>query len=57
MEIKKSEKASLENKRLLFTEAGLVIALMIADERVAKRVASEIDRAHVKARTRHTDDE
>ena len=29
MEIKKSEKASLENKRLLFTEAGLVIALAI----------------------------
>ncbi len=29
MEIKKSEKASLENKRLLFTEAGLVIALLI----------------------------
>ena len=29
MEIKKSEKASLENKRLLFTEVGLVIALLI----------------------------
>ena len=29
MEIKKSAKASLENKRLLFTEAGLVIALAI----------------------------
>ena len=29
MEIKKSPKASLENKRLLFTEAGLVIALAI----------------------------
>ena len=29
MEIKKSDKASLENKRLLFTEAGLVIALLI----------------------------
>ena len=29
MEIKKSEKASLENKRLLFTEIGLVIALLI----------------------------
>ena len=29
MEVKKSEKASLENKRLLFTEAGLVIALAI----------------------------
>jgi len=29
MEIKKSDKASLENKRLLFTEAGLVIALLL----------------------------
>ena len=29
MEIKKSEKASLENKRLLFTEVGLVVALAI----------------------------
>ncbi len=29
MEIKKSEKASLENKRLLFTEIGLVAALLI----------------------------
>ena len=29
MEIKKSEKASLENKRLLFTEIGLVVALLI----------------------------
>ena len=29
MEIKKSEKASLENKRLLFTEVGLILALLI----------------------------
>ena len=29
MEVKKSEKASLENKRLLFTEIGFVIALLI----------------------------
>ena len=29
MEIKKSEKASLENKRLIFAEAGLVIALLV----------------------------
>lgn len=29
MEIKKSEKASLENKRLLFTELGLVAALLV----------------------------
>ena len=29
MEIKKSEKASLENKKLLFTEIGLVLALAI----------------------------
>ena len=29
MEIKKSEKASLENKRLLFTEIGLVVALLV----------------------------
>ena len=29
MEIKKSPKASLENKRLLFTEIGLVVALGI----------------------------
>ena len=29
MEIKKTEKASLENKRLLFAEAGLVIALLV----------------------------
>ena len=29
MEIKKSYKASLENKRLLFTEVGLVVALLI----------------------------
>ena len=29
MEIKKSEKASLENKKLLFTEIGLVAALGI----------------------------
>ena len=28
MEIKKSEKASLENKKLLFTEVGLVVALL-----------------------------
>ena len=29
MEIKKSEKASLENKKLLFTEIGLVLALLV----------------------------
>ena len=29
MEIKKSEKASLENKRLLFAEVGLVVALLV----------------------------
>ena len=29
MEIKKSEKASLENKKLLFTEIGLVAALLV----------------------------
>ena len=29
MEIKKSEKASLENKRLLFAEAGLIVALLL----------------------------
>ena len=29
MEIKKSEKASLENKRLLFTEIGLILALLV----------------------------
>ena len=29
MEIKKSEKASLENKRLIFAEVGLVIALLV----------------------------
>ena len=29
MEIKKSEKASLENKKLLFTEIGLVTALLV----------------------------
>ena len=29
MEIKKTEKASLENKRLLFAEAGLIIALLV----------------------------
>ena len=29
MEIKKSEKASLENKRLLFTEVGLIVALLV----------------------------
>lgn len=29
MEIKKSPKASLENKRLLFTEIGLVLALLV----------------------------
>ena len=29
MEIKKSEKASLENKKLLFTEIGLILALLI----------------------------
>ena len=29
MEIKKSEKASLENKRLIFAEVGLVVALLI----------------------------
>ena len=29
MEIKKSAKASLENKRLLFTEIGFVIALLV----------------------------
>ena len=28
MEIKKSKKASLENKRLLFTEIGLIVALL-----------------------------
>lgn len=28
MEVKKSEKASLENKRLLFTEIGFVVALL-----------------------------
>ena len=45
-----------EHQTYLIVRA-MVIALMIADERVAKRVASEVDRAHVKARTRHTDDE
>ena len=29
MEIKKTEKASLENKKLLFLEIGLVISLLI----------------------------
>ncbi|MCR5243596.1 MAG: TonB family protein [Bacteroidales bacterium] len=29
MEVKKSEKASLENKKLLFTEIGLVVALLV----------------------------
>ena len=29
MEVKKSEKASLENKRLLFTEIGFVVALIV----------------------------
>ena len=29
MEVKKSPKASLENKRLLFTEIGLLVALCI----------------------------
>ena len=29
MEIKKTEKASLENKRLLFTEVGLIVALLV----------------------------
>ena len=29
MEIKKTEKASMENKRFLFTEIGMVIALLI----------------------------
>ena len=29
MEIKKSEKASLENKRLIFAEAGLIVALLL----------------------------
>ncbi|MBQ9887921.1 MAG: energy transducer TonB [Bacteroidales bacterium] len=29
MEVKKSQKANLENKRLLFTEIGLVLALLI----------------------------
>ena len=29
MEIKKTEKASLENKRLLFAETGLIIALLV----------------------------
>ena len=29
MEVKKSPKASLENKKLLFTEIGLVVALGI----------------------------
>ena len=29
MEIKKSEKASLENKRFLFVEIGLVAALLV----------------------------
>ena len=29
MEIKKSEKASLENKRLIFAEVGLIVALLI----------------------------
>ena len=29
MEIKKSEKASLENKRLIFAEVGLIVALLV----------------------------
>ncbi|MGM9748291.1 MAG: energy transducer TonB, partial [Candidatus Cryptobacteroides sp.] len=29
MEVKKTEKANLENKKLLFTEIGLVISLLI----------------------------
>ena len=29
MEIKKSEKASLENKRLIFAEVGLIAALLV----------------------------
>ena len=29
MEVKKTEKASLGNKRLLFTEIGLVLALLV----------------------------
>ena len=41
MEIKKSIKASLENKKLLFTEIGLVVALLLvwgAFERSSKDV-------------------
>ena len=29
MEIKKTEKASLENKRLIFAELGLIAALLV----------------------------
>ena len=29
MEVKKSQKASLENKRLLFVEIGFVVALLV----------------------------
>ncbi len=29
MEVKKTEKANLENRRLLFTEIGLVVALLV----------------------------
>ena len=29
MEIKKTEKASLENKRLIFAEVGLIAALLV----------------------------
>ena len=54
MEIKKSEKASLENKKLLFTEIGLVASLLLVwgafsyttkDKKVAlfEEVAQEVD--------------
>ena len=29
MEVKKSAKASLENKKLIFTEIGMVLALLV----------------------------
>ena len=39
MEIRKSEKASLENKKLLFVEIGLVVSLLITYLAFAQSIA------------------
>ena len=52
MEVKKSPKASLENKKLLFVEIGLVIALRIHADHMVLREKLHIGAQYAEVRER-----